>query len=221
MQNDLSVNFQAQHCRLEPEDEATMHRSLEALRRVTAEFPVATLHVRINRHPRACDYHVKASLHLPKRTLFTGDRDRTVHPAFERCVRKLVRKVKAYRDRMDYREALAKEAKGTRHPFVADLEPDRVLLDRALAENDLDSFRRAVSPYDASLHAAVGRWVKRYPEVDEALGSELFIGEIVEEVRLNAFESLLVRPLTGRLGDRLWEWIEPSIRALADVGPRG
>lgn len=80
-----------------------MERGLDALQKVVRRFPVRDLHIDVHRHARTGDYHLKTTLRLPGRTLFTGERDRSMHPAYERCIRKLVGKVVEYRRRMESR----------------------------------------------------------------------------------------------------------------------
>ena len=99
------------NCLISDAEEEKMQEDLHTLRRVVEKFPVADLHVRINRHDKSDDFHVKTSLHLPGRTLFTGDRDAKIHPAYERCVRKLVKKVTAYKDRMSHRSQFEKQGR--------------------------------------------------------------------------------------------------------------
>ena len=60
----------------------------------------------------------------------------------------------------------------------------------------------------------VGRLVQRIPEAQARVGRELLLGDVVEEVYLNAFERFTRRPTDVRLSEWLEGLIEPSIRAL-------
>ncbi len=212
---DLQFQVHASNHVISARERELLETGLDALARLVSCFPAAKLHVHVNRHLRSNDLHVKTSLHLPGRTLFTGERDWQLYPAFERCVRKLVSKVKAYREKLGNKPALEKTAQGTRHDLWPDVEPDAARLMRAARESDYAAFREVLVVYDDALNARVGRWIQRYPQAEVVLGRDVVLSEIVEEVYSNAFERFLDRP-ADRLGNWLENLIEPSIRALLE-----
>jgi hypothetical protein len=57
-------------------------------------------------------------------------------------------------------------------------------------------------------------WVQRRPEAQARLGRELRMGDIVEEVYLNAFEQFTRRPTAVRLSEWLGGLIDLSISVL-------
>ena len=95
---DLRVQIQARQYQLGRGMRERMESELDSLRKLVRTFPVADLHVDLARHPRKKDFHVKVTLRLPQKTLFTGERDERPERAYEQCIRKLVNKVKAYKE---------------------------------------------------------------------------------------------------------------------------
>lgn len=187
-----------------------MDTDLSALRKLVENFPVAELKIEVL-HPS--DIQISTSLRLPATTLFTADHDRKLHPAWERCVRKLMHKVTAYKERLENKPVYEKEAQGTLHDVRPAMEPDPQELEEAVADLDYVRFRKALAVYEESLEARVGRWVQRFPEAQTRLGTRLMISDIVEEVYLNAFERFGERPPI-RLGEWLEELIDPSLQIL-------
>jgi len=76
------------------------------------------------------------------------------------------------------------------------------------------AFSAALATYEEWLRLRVGRWVQRYPEAQAKVGGDLLIGDLVEEVYLNAFEGWVRRPTEVGLGWWLESSIDPSLRAL-------
>ncbi|MBI4605337.1 MAG: hypothetical protein HY721_25515 [Planctomycetes bacterium] len=150
---------------------------------------------------------------LPGRDIFTGDRHPALHPAYERCVRKLVGKVKAYKEKLRRKPERERAQQGEVREVRPAREPDVPLLERAAHEGDYAAFREGLSDYDDSLRRRVDRWTRRYPELEGLLGGDVLLSEVLEEVYLNAFEGFLRRP-ADRLGNWLESLIDPSVRRL-------
>lgn len=214
--HELRIQLDTKHCRLSPDEIAKMEANLGTLRTRAAQFPISDLYVTVTRFPRTGDFHVKTSLVLTGRTLFTGDRDILVHPAYLRCIRKLVAKLDAYTEAMSNMPAIAKHEEGTQLEVVPTAAPDGQQLDEAVREGDYAAFRRAADVYDEPVRRRVSRWIKRYPQLEARLGDLLSIDDAVEEVFLNAFERFDERPQSQRLGQWLEDLIDPSLRALLD-----
>lgn len=185
-----------------------------SLKKLLRVFPIAELHVDIHRHKRTGTFHVKTTLRLPRRSLFTGERHVLLHPAYRQCLRKLTGKLKAFRETHRKRPGLRKTQKGTRHDVVALARPDIAGAERAAAEGDYRAFRAALEPYEAPLAARVGRLIRRRPRAQARLGKDFLVSDVVESVFLNAFERF-DRRTGGRLGDWLERQIPPSLDAFA------
>ncbi len=210
----LRIELDTKGCELSAGEIADIEENLHTLRNLVKDFPVSHLHLTVVHHERSKDYHVKASLTLTGKTLFTGDRDVFVHPAYERCVRKLVRKVEAYKQRMHRDAELSKQASGTHHTLKPTQEFDITRLNDAVTSDDYAEFRRAADVFEEGLTERIGRWVQRYPEIESSLGETVTISDIVEDVFLNAFDQFSRRPDEVPPGDWLESLIDPSVQAL-------
>jgi len=209
--SNLRIDLDSKDFRLSDHEQRKFDADLETLRRSVACFPQAELKVEISKQSY---YRVRTSLILPSRTLFTADDDRELHPAWERCIRKLVGKVQALKERLSNKPTYSKEAEGTLHDVHPVMDPNMEQVECAVQELDYAAFRRALSVYEEAVELRVGRWAQRYPVVEARLGNGLAISEIVEEVFLNAFERFGERPPALRLGEWLESLIDPSIKAL-------
>ena len=211
----LRIELDEKNCRLERDQIEAMEGSLDTLSELTKKFPVSDLHVVVAHFPKSGEYHIKTSLRMPSKTLFTGEHDSVVVPAFDRCVRKLVQKVRAHRERMDTHDGdRGKFAEGTHQTVEPDFAPDLNALERALAGDSYAAFRKEMSGFDRPLRDRAGRWVQRYPEVDAMIGERLPLDDIVEEVMLTAYDRFVERPPTMLLGGWLESLVDPAIRNL-------
>lgn len=193
-------------------ERAKMDADLETLRRSVSSFPKSELKVELTVLNPA-NVRVATSLRLVGRTLFASDQDGVLHPAWERCVRRLMHKVTAFKEKLSNKPTYSKEQEGTAHRLHPTAPPDLEAVQLAVDEGDYVAFRQAMSVYEEAIEARSGRWVQRYPEAQELLGSDLTISEIVEEVFLNAFDRFADRP-SQALGEWLEHLIDESIRAL-------
>lgn len=212
----LRIELEAKNCSPRPDEIEKMESNLGSLRTMTREFPIADLYITIYRHPRSNDFKVKTSLVLTGRTLFTADHHTHLHPAFQRCVRKLVAKLRGYLDDLGNKPELAKREEGTRREVVPTAAPDGDALERAIDEADYAAFRRAGAVYEGPIRERASRWINRYPELEAKLGNGFSVNDAVEEVFLNAFERFRDRPPAARLGQWLEDLIDPSLRELTE-----
>jgi hypothetical protein len=97
---------------------------------------------------------------------------------------------------------------------VAPADPDTGILGRAFSAGDYRAFRTALSGYEEWLRKRVGRWIQRYPEAEARLGRGLAIGDMVEEVYLQAFEHYGRRPVAVPFHQWLEDLMDPSLKAL-------
>ncbi|MBW3600447.1 MAG: hypothetical protein KY475_24685, partial [Planctomycetes bacterium] len=93
----LRIELDTQHFDCSPEQIAYLEDTLDPLRAITKQFPVSDLYITMAFHNHSNQYRVKTSLVLPGRTIATGDVAENMEPAYERCVRKLVKRVEAYK----------------------------------------------------------------------------------------------------------------------------
>jgi hypothetical protein len=129
-------------------------------------------------------------------------------------VSNLVQQVTAYKRTRDNAAQLDKHRKGTYQEVVPSREPDAEHLEAAVRAGDYAQFRKATYPYEESLRKRVGRWVGRYAEVQDKIGTELAIADVVEAVFLNAFEGYDRRPPKVRFGQWLESLIDGSLKGL-------
>jgi ribosome-associated translation inhibitor RaiA len=210
----LRIELDTKHCNLSATEIAQMERDLGTLSRCAKDFPVSDLYVAVIHHPRTQDFHVKTALVLSGRTLFTGDHDVLMHPAYERCIGKLVRKVQAYKSRMSGDAEVSHAEEGTAFRIEPTSVPDGEAIARAVSEDDYEVFRRACDVYEEPVRKSVGRWIQRYPKLNAEIGENLPIADIVEEVFLNAFEQFDSKPQNVPMSDWLDSLIDPSLTAL-------
>ncbi len=210
----LRIELDTKGCELSASEIEDMERDLHTLRNLVEDFPVSDLHVQVVHHKRSNDYHVKTSLRLSGRTLFTGERHVKVHPAFESCIGKLTKKISAYKDEMRVGSEAAKKAEGTR----LDIQPSDAIdvdsLNAAVEQDNYPAFRRAIDVFEESLNRRIGRWLEKYPEARARLGETITVSDIVEEVFLNAFDRFASRSHSVSPGKWLEALIDPSIQAL-------
>src|SRR5262249_22092433 len=179
-----------------PEDElARMQASLEPLGEAVRDFPHSDLWFNVVYHPNSRIYHVEAKLKVPGRTFFSGDTDPYLDSAYQRCVRQMVQRLTEYKDHPDgqAQEQAGRQATLDRE-IMAPQDPADGILGRAVAGGDYRAFRTALSGYEEWLRKRVGRWIQRYPQAEAQVGDGLLIGDLLEEVYLNAFERVPAQP---------------------------
>jgi hypothetical protein len=211
----LRVTFQMKDCSV-PADELTrMQTSLAPLGEIVWDFPQSDLTITITFHPRSLTYHVETQLRLPGRTLRTGDWDAYLDSAFQRGIRKLSYKAQAYCDHPNKQAGdVAERRAAIDRDIVAPEDPDSGPIGAAVQEGDYRTFRTALAGYEEWLGKRVGRWLERYPEAEAKVSKGLKIGDLVEEVYLNAFEEYRHRSVDVRLSQWLEGLIDPSLKAL-------
>ena len=191
-----------------------MEDGLSQLEAAVASFPFADLDVTISYTARSDEYYIKTSLKLPGRVVFTGEHDSVAMPAYERCIRKLVRKVEDYKEqiRLAHRAGPNFNTGRRRDRNPATL-PSFKRLQEAHQDQDYPTFRQELAGFEEAIRRRVGRWIQRYPDLDERFGESLPMDDLVEEVLLTAFERFEARPTAMRLGDWLEGLIAPAMRS--------
>jgi hypothetical protein len=210
----LEVNIETKECSLPDDQQRRIQPQLNQLAEAVGRLP-ATLDLVIVRHPRSDRFHVEASLKLPRRSLFTGQWDPYLDPALEQCLRKLIRKVEVYHQEPNrQQDQVAADVAEMHREIVAPEEPDEGSIGQAVQAGDYAAFRRSLAHFEDWLRLSVGRWLQRYPEADARVGSGLAIGDLVEEVLLNAFERYDERSRHETVRDFLDDLLDPSLHAL-------
>jgi ribosome-associated translation inhibitor RaiA len=211
----LRIELDQNNCDLSGDVIERFERALEPLRKPVAKFPVSDLYITVTYQPRSQIHHVKMALVLSGRTLAVADPDPQVLAAFDRCVSKLIRRVLAYEADLGAEPELHKHRKGTHQDILPESEPDIEQLEKAVRDGDYAAFRTATYVYEESVRKRVGRLVERFPELNERIGIDWTLEDMVEEVFLMAFEQYESRPREVRLGEWLEQRIEPSLKLLS------
>ncbi len=210
----LRIELNTKGCELTPQEIEDMEVDLDTLSQLVEDFPVSDLHITVVYHHKAHDYHVKTSLGLSGKKLFTGERHAKFHPAFESCIRKLTKKVRAHKRGMRVGEVAEKLASGTRHEVSPAGEINVAGLVQAVKADEYADFRREIDLFEPSLASRISHWVERYPEIANRLDHPFQVSDIVEEVFLNAFDRFDERPHNTPPGQWLEQLIDPSVQAL-------
>lgn len=215
----LRVEFDTRNCTIPADEWTRIQGQLTQLGEAVQEFPSAELHVRVIHHPRSVMYHVEVKLKLPGQSLFTGDRDTYLDSAIQRAFQKLLRRVETYKDHANPQAAEVLERRAALdQEIVAPTDADHGALGRAARAGDYRNFRSILSGYEEWLRKRVGRWIQRCPEAEAQLGRGLAIGDVVEEVYLNAFEHYERRPDEIPFRNWLENFIDPSVKLLLRNG---
>lgn len=214
--HNLRIELDTKNFDFSPDEIEKIERGLDPLRDPVRQFPLSDLYITVVYHHTPDDYHVRTSLVLPGRTLFTGERDESPLAAWARCVRKLVSKVSAYKENLEAKPERTKTQEGIAQEVVPESEPDVDKLHRSVDSGDYTAFREATYVYEEAVRKRAGRWIERYPEFADRLGVDFELSDLVEEVFLNAFERFDQRPKNLRLGQWLENLIDPSVRALLE-----
>jgi len=209
----LRVQFETKQCTVPPDEMTRMQRHLEPLGEALGDFAASDLRLTVVHHPDSGTYHVEGRLKLPGRTLTAAERDAYLDSAFQRCVRGLERELQAYKVRPD-RDAdeVAERLAALDRDVVTPSEPDAGPLGEAVQAGDYAAFRRVLYGYEDWLRNRIGRWVQRYPAADARIGRGLALGDLVEEIFLNAFEEYGRRPTAVSFSDWLDGLIDPSLK---------
>lgn len=210
----MEVVFDVHEFDLSPAEENMLREKLDGLARQVEHFPIAELRVYIQK-VRSQQMVVKLTLLLPGETLTVDDYDRIIQPAFDRCLDSLQHELEGYKDRLNRRSEAAKLVEGTHSELHPDVLVDPAAIEGAVAAGDYANFHAAMLPYEEELRMRIGRWIQRYPAVDDLIGGGLEIADILEEVLLLAFENYASRPQNVPLGTWLESLIDPALKALA------
>jgi len=199
-----------------PEDERTrMQDTLAPLRDAVQDLEPCDLWIQVIYHANSDSYHVEFKFKTAAHTLMTGDWDRYMDSAYQRCVRKMVRKVQDARLKPARQlETPAERVEQLNQDVVAPEGADEGPLGKAVQEGDYRAFREAAVGYEDWLRKRIGRWIQRSPDTQARVGRDLLIGDLVEEVYLNAFERYETRSADLSFSRWLEDLIDPSLKAM-------
>src|SRR5436190_21051882 len=99
----LRIAIDTRACDIPADERTRMQTLLAPLGEAVQDFPASELGIKVIYHPHSQLYHVEFDLHLPGQTLFTGEEDSYLDTAFQRGLRKLLRKAEAYKEHPDRR----------------------------------------------------------------------------------------------------------------------
>lgn len=212
--NELRIEVKTHGFELRPDEFTSIETCLNKIRDAIADFPTKNLIITIFYHHRPEDFHVKTSLTLPSGTLFTGERNKVLYPAIESCVDKLLAKVERLKQQFESKEETTKQAIGTHHTLETTLDFDTKDLEDAIFFQDYLRFRRGLDGFEPALTEKIGRWVQRYPEIEEQFSDGILISDIVEDVFYHAYEHFNERSPDVPPGLWLESLVDPTIQDL-------
>jgi hypothetical protein len=211
----LHVEIVTKDCQLPTDERERLQKLLEPLGDAVRPFPDSRLVMKCIYHPRTQTYQVAAKVQLPGQTIFSADKDTYLDSALQCCLRKQVRGVQDYQEHPDRRAVvMAQKKNNLDRGIVMPEDRDVGRLAEAVRAGDYRTFRNRLIDYEDFLRLRVGRWVQRYPQAEARVGDGIKIGDMVEEVYLNAFEHFPHRPTNIPLGDWLDHLIDPSLKML-------
>jgi hypothetical protein len=209
----LQIEIDSQECRIPDDVRSRLQPDFERIGQSIAELGRSQLWLMVVYHPRSKAYHAQAKLKLPGETIITGDKQAFLDSAIEGCLQKVLRRIEGYKvdpDREALQRAQSQVAMAT--DIVAPAEPDAGRLGQAIQSSDYRAFRLALLGHEEWIRKRVGRWIQRYPELQEQIGQKFEIADLVEEVFLVAFEQYKQRPAQISLRDWLDGLIDPAIK---------
>src|SRR5438094_941580 len=97
----VRIDIETEECDLPRDELARIDQPVNEMLDLVGDLP-GELKLKIVHHPHRQEFHVKAALSLPRRTLFTGDWDAYLDTALGRAIRKLKHKTAAYQAEPDH-----------------------------------------------------------------------------------------------------------------------
>jgi ribosome-associated translation inhibitor RaiA len=208
----LKVAIETQECRIPEDVRSAIQPQIDRIGQAVRQFPESELYVTVVYHPKSNAYHAQAKLRVPGETVITGARDGYIDVAIRHCLDKVGRRA----ERLEPDDEAVEEARrdiDLSAPDIAPTDLDSGTLGPAVLEDNYREFRRALLGQEEPLRKRVGRWVQRYPQVDELVGVEFEIADLVEEVFLLAFEGYADRPKHLSRHEWLDSLIDPAVKS--------
>jgi hypothetical protein len=209
----FTVTFECKDCEIPERTRTWMQDELEHIGRVTEEMGKRQLWVTVVFHARSGIYRVRAKFKAPGRTVMTGDNHPLLDEALRRCLAKAFLRMEAFRDNLDQGSVeQAKRREALSDNLVAPTGFNAGAISRACQDGDYEAFRRGLIGHESWVRMRVGRWIQRYPEIQQEVGESFEISDLMEEVFLLAFERYQERPDEVPLHEWLDKLIDPAVR---------
>jgi hypothetical protein len=210
----LQVHIETKECQLPADELSRLQPSFDRLGEAVEGLASAELWLNVVYHPRIQQYHAQAKLKVSGKTIHTGEQNAYLDTALLRSLERMVHQVEAYKDSPDRRAAVqAERLVRLNGEVIAPVEPDAGELGIAVQDADYARFRRALLSHEEYVRMRVGRWIQRYPEVQNLVGQSFGIADLVEEVFLFAFERYVERPTHISLHEWLDSLIDPAVKS--------
>jgi hypothetical protein len=211
----LQVEVNVQECEFSLEDRARMQPELNRIGEAVKQLPLSQLWLTLVFHPNTGVYHAQAKLKVPGNTIVTGHYHGALAAAVRHCVDKVIRRVREYQANPDQQALrLAQGRARLTDEVIPPGEPDAGAMGEAVQRGDYAAFRHALLGQESRVRMHVGRWVQRYPKVQQQIGRSFEIADFVEEVFLLAFDRYPQRPMHVPLHSWLEGLIDPAVKAL-------
>lgn len=199
---------------LTPTEIASLEAEIDRVKPLIREFPTQVMHVNVEYHPSTRSCEVKIALVLPGQTFATGNVSESWQHSLEVSVSKLIRRIEHYKAVMSGEPHRAHEVAGTDHELQPDVQIDGKRVTEAVDNDDYSQFRNAMDPIESNLRDRIGRWVQRYPQIEDHLGERFKLDDIVEETFLMAFDRYEHWPAEMFFGQWIETLIDPAIKQL-------
>jgi hypothetical protein len=210
----LGLAIDTQECHIPEDVQSLMQPVIDRVGHAVEGFPESHLSVTVVYHPGADIYHAQAKLNVPGETFMTGAREEYIDAAIRHSLEKIAQRAESYRDDPD-RDAVVQARRDVELSDVdaVPMDAESGELGRAVQNNDYRAFRQAMLHQEEPLRKRVGRWVQRYPQVQELIGLKFEIADLVEEVFLLAFERYPDRPTHLTMHEWLDSLIDPAVKS--------
>lgn len=210
------VELETQGCTLPEDERARIQEDLDLIAEEVVDFPASNLWLKVVYHSDSQQYHARAKLQLPGKTIVTGAYSPWLDEALQQCFGKIRRRVEQHKEVSTDAAQLAPPRNGTSavtHLAVhADTRSGQ--LDEAVQRGDYRAFRLALADHEGPLRIRVAQWLLRYPDANAMVGTAFDQDDAVEEVFLRAFEEYPDRPAQTSLTQWLNDFIDPAVKAL-------
>ncbi len=188
---------------------------VDRIRPLIEDFPTQILHINLEYNSNSEEYRVKLALVLPGQTFATGDVSEAWEPSLEKSVQKMIRRIEHYKGTMSGDPEQARIAAGT----TMEVEPNRRMdgqqVVAAVASGNYTEFRKAMYPIEESLRNRIGRWVQRFPQIEDKIGTRFTIADVVEETFMLAFDRYAEWRPEMFFGQWIETLIDPAMKAIA------
>ena len=212
----LDADLDAENMTLSETEVSAIETEVDRLRPLVAEFPTKVLHVNLKYNDNSEDYEVRLALVLPGQTFATGGVTQSWHLGLETAVTKLIRRIKHYKEDLEGITDRRHHAQDTDHAVEPTQQIDGNAVTEAVGSGNYGQYRRLMFPFESALRMRIGRWVERYPQVNQMIGDRIAIADIMEEVFMLAFDRHDQWTPGLMYGPWLETLVDPAVEAIAN-----